>query len=376
MKWLGEYVNEFVTRFRSDIYLENGADIYITDATDSGDYFKIETTTHGATTLTTIDDDATAAHFEIAADGDIILDSAGQIKLEPVAGNSILLDGTVTVDGGTVTGVTRFGLDSVSITAVQTSAESFADDDTSIMTSAAINDRFSLIAGSSSITTLGTITTGTWSGTAIETNRLKHLMHYFFKGYGTGDNTNYEIPVLLTDNQAPWEHNTSAGSDGLTAITVQTQMRMGGTAMPQACTLKKWTGWTTCSGTSGTAYIGLFKLTPVANDNSDVSLVLLDAISYTPLGNAKSVAIELIDSDSILPVNYISMSNIHSTDSANVDLYLSDSDNSYYIFKSIAIPVGISLVLKDEEIGFDRTFYSLYIKLGASGSTVDVIIKD
>ena len=116
-------------------------------------------------------------------------------------------------------------------------------------------------------------------------------MHYFFKGYGTGDGTNYEIPVLLTDNQAPWEHNTSAGSDGLTALTVQTQMRMGGTVMPQACTLKKWTGWTTCSGTSGTAYIGLFKLTPTANDNSDVSLVLLDAISYTPLGNAKSVAI-------------------------------------------------------------------------------------
>jgi len=47
---------------------------------DFGDRFTIATTTHGATTLTTIDDDATAAHFEIAADGDIILDSAGQIK--------------------------------------------------------------------------------------------------------------------------------------------------------------------------------------------------------------------------------------------------------------------------------------------------------
>ena len=89
-----------------------------------------------------------------------------------------------------------------------------------------------------------------------------------------------------------------------------------------------------------------------------------------------STAVKIIDSDSILQVNYISMTNIHSSDDASVDLYLSDSDNSYYIFKGITIPAGVSLVLKDKEIGFDRTFHSLYIKLGASGSTVDVIIKD
>ena len=72
---------------------------------DTGDKFQITTTTHGATTLVTTDDDATAAHFEIAADGDITLDSAGQIKLEPVAGSNILLDGTVTVDGGAIGGL-------------------------------------------------------------------------------------------------------------------------------------------------------------------------------------------------------------------------------------------------------------------------------
>jgi len=49
---------------------------------DTGDLFSIATTTHGATTLTTTDDDATAAHFEIAADGDIILDAANDIYLE------------------------------------------------------------------------------------------------------------------------------------------------------------------------------------------------------------------------------------------------------------------------------------------------------
>jgi hypothetical protein len=120
--------------------VNGGADIKIRSSADAGDFCTIATGAHGATTLTTVDDDATAAHFEIAADGDITLDSAGQIKLEPVAGNNILLDGTVTVDGGSVTGITTLGVDSVSLTAVQTSSESFADNDTSIMTSAAIDD--------------------------------------------------------------------------------------------------------------------------------------------------------------------------------------------------------------------------------------------
>jgi hypothetical protein len=78
-----------------------------------------------------------------------------------------LLDGTVTVDGGSVTGITTLGVDSVSLTAIQTSSESFADNDTSLMTSAAINDRFSLIAGSTSIVTLGTVTEGVWNSDVI-----------------------------------------------------------------------------------------------------------------------------------------------------------------------------------------------------------------
>ena len=186
MKWLGQYIQNFTSRFRDDVYLEQGANFIITDNTDPGDSFTIRTTTHGTTTLTTIDDDATAAHLVLDADGDIILDAAtgntdegiilktngtqfgtlaahhagshftlyenagaslvdyfniavaaggattlttvdasgaeanfevasggditldanGQIKLEPVAGNNILLDGTITVDAGVVTGAT------------------------------------------------------------------------------------------------------------------------------------------------------------------------------------------------------------------------------------------------------------------------------
>ncbi len=104
MKWIGQYIHDLISRFRGDVYLEQGSKFYITDELDSGDLFSIETTTHGATTLTTIDDNATAAHFEIAADGDITLDAAGTIKLEgPVrpTGQLFIKQGSFAIDPGT-----------------------------------------------------------------------------------------------------------------------------------------------------------------------------------------------------------------------------------------------------------------------------------
>lgn len=83
-----------------------GVDFQSVSSANTADYFTIDTTTNGATTLTTVDADAALAHFEIAADGDITLDAAGQIKLEPVAGNNILLDGTIAIDAGVITGAT------------------------------------------------------------------------------------------------------------------------------------------------------------------------------------------------------------------------------------------------------------------------------
>ena len=147
-------------------------------------------------------------------------------------------------------------------------------------------DTLGNLTSASSLATVGTIGTGVWEGTAVASDQQKHLMHYELIGYATGDGTNYEIPVNLTDNQAKWEHNTSTGSAGTTAITVQNIQRSGGLVMPRACTLKKWTGWATCSGSAET-HVALFKITPTRNDNSDVSPVLLDDVEFTALGNAK-----------------------------------------------------------------------------------------
>ena len=50
--------------------------IQLNSLLDTGDYCKIATTTHGATTITTEDDNATAADLLLDIDGDITLDSA------------------------------------------------------------------------------------------------------------------------------------------------------------------------------------------------------------------------------------------------------------------------------------------------------------
>ena len=147
-------------------------------------------------------------------------------------------------------------------------------------------------ASQPNITGVGTIGTGVWNGTAIATDQQKHLATFDIRGYSTADGTNYEIPVFITDNQAPFEHNTSAGADGLTALTVTKLIKATGLVMPYAGTLKKWKGWTTHSTSSGTCNVALFRYRPNASSASNVSLVLLDAVTNTPAGNNTVIAID------------------------------------------------------------------------------------
>ena len=69
---------------------DGGTDLKLLSSADTGDYFSIVTTTHGATTIATIDDNATAADLTFDVDGDIILDPAGADVLPP-SDNSVNL---------------------------------------------------------------------------------------------------------------------------------------------------------------------------------------------------------------------------------------------------------------------------------------------
>jgi len=90
---------------------DGGVDLRIESSADNGDYFQIQTTTHGATTITTYDDDATAADLTFNVDGDI--------AFYPVGGDMVLtgsLSASVNIsasafygDGSNLTGITSGG---------------------------------------------------------------------------------------------------------------------------------------------------------------------------------------------------------------------------------------------------------------------------
>ena len=54
---------------------DGNTDLKLTSSADTGDFFSITTTTHGATTVATVDDDASAANLTLDVDGDITLDA-------------------------------------------------------------------------------------------------------------------------------------------------------------------------------------------------------------------------------------------------------------------------------------------------------------
>ena len=122
-------------------------------------------------------------------------------------------------------------------------------------------------------------------GTALATDQQKHLAYFEFKGYGTSDGTNYEMGEYMSDANAPLEHDTSTGAEGLTAQTIQTIMRSGGTVMPHDGVLKKFIGWVTSAG-SGSVDVGLFKVTPTDDTSGNLTPILLVNEQVTASGNA------------------------------------------------------------------------------------------
>jgi len=92
---------------------DGGVDLRIESSADNGDYFQIQTTTHGATTITTQDDNATAAHLTFDVDGDITLDPAGgDIHVVGNISASIGLSASFFEgDGSRLTGIASAALD-------------------------------------------------------------------------------------------------------------------------------------------------------------------------------------------------------------------------------------------------------------------------
>tara|TARA_R110002020_G_scaffold252540_2_gene466461 strand:+ start:1281 stop:2531 length:1251 start_codon:yes stop_codon:yes gene_type:complete len=175
------------------------------------------------------------------------------------------------------------------------------------------------------ITEVGTIDSGVWNGTAIASQYTKHLMHYQFIGYTVGDGTNYEMPQALTDGQAPFEHADSSSSDGLTipaaSGTNQSEMiRMGGWLMVNTVTLKKWSGIATNTNNKELT-IGLFKWTPADNSAGDITPVLLEEVTIDGKGNDKTRTFTTTSFEATVSAGDIIFSQLKTESSGNVGYF-------------------------------------------------------
>ena len=338
IKWLGNHVVDFIARFRNDVYLEDistgtiasGAHLgldsnnkIVKAADGGGDLTSIVAGTglSGASLtgpIPTLNVDA--SQTQITAVGTIATGvwQGTTIKTDYIGDDQVTEDKLANtllaeIDANTAK-VTNVATNLTASTHVSQIRINSSDGDNVIIAEASgsiagvmtvtHHDKLDGIEASATadqtksdidglaITTVGTVDTGVWNGTAIATDQQKHLATFDIRGYSTADGTNYEIPVFVTDNNAPFEHNTSAGSDGLTALTVTKLIKATGVVMPYAGTLKKWKGWATHSTTSGTCNIALFRYRPNASSASNVSLVLLDAVSHTPAANNTVIAID------------------------------------------------------------------------------------
>jgi len=120
--------------------------------------------TNGTLSIVTTDAAAAAANIQITADGTVDIDSAGiltldsgaAINIEPASGSAILLDGTISIDAGVVTGAT-----SITSTA-------FVGDITGDVTGNASGSAATVTtAAQTNITSLGTLTALTVDDVAI-----------------------------------------------------------------------------------------------------------------------------------------------------------------------------------------------------------------
>jgi len=299
MKFIGQYIQSFIARFRNDVYLEdistgtiasggnlgldsNNKIVKATEAT--GDITGVSITTDSGGGSKAEDTSGSADFSILGTSGVGVTNSGATITATSVPGeidhdsllnfaaNEHFTQANITTVGTIGTGVWQ----GTAINATYLDGQSGTN--TGDETLATIN--------ALDITELGTISSGVWEGTAIATDQQKHLAYFDFKGYGTTDGTNYERQQIMTDNKAPFLHSVASGTDGLDDLEHFEVLRLATHIMPRAGVLKLWKGWGSSAG-AGTINISIVKITPVANTTDDVTPVLVKNAQFTAVGNTK-----------------------------------------------------------------------------------------
>tara|TARA_R100000664_G_scaffold27680_2_gene38515 strand:- start:560 stop:1198 length:639 start_codon:yes stop_codon:yes gene_type:complete len=140
---------------------------------------------------------------------------------------------------------------------------------------------------------IGSSATLTDGNLAWKSKSLMGTTNYKMQGFLTGA-TNYTYGEDIADTKSPFEMAVNFGSATVagTTLTVTNAFRIGqGCVIPENCNVSSIFGWMTSNGTN-TITLAMCKVTPTANNSSNLQPVVIDEIELTGLNsNNKMITI-------------------------------------------------------------------------------------
>jgi len=142
---------------------------------------------------------------------------------------------------------------------------------------------------------LGTSATGTDGNLVWQDKSLIGATNYKMQGYTSSSLTNYAYGEDISDNKSPFIMDVDYGNSVIASGSISTLnfFRIGqGCIIPETASVSSISGWITSS--AGTAVtVALCKITPVEDDSTDVTPIVIDEITLTGLSsNSKLVRVD------------------------------------------------------------------------------------
>jgi len=178
MKFIGQYIQSFIARFRNDVYLEKvteSAQDHVVGIDSNGKLFKQDVAAGDITSVAVTADDENTYTASSGVANFIIGGGAG-------------IDTTLSGSIVTITGETASASNAGIVELATTAETTTGTDTTRAVTPDGLKDGYQ---GSANVVTVGTIATGEWRGTAINAAYLSGQ-----SGTNTGDETLASINAL------------------------------------------------------------------------------------------------------------------------------------------------------------------------------------